>query len=69
MRDTLLNAREAAAWLRLGANTLAKWRILGKGPRFTRAGRSIRYRRADLEAFVERRTARSTAEADHMGAM
>lgn len=53
----LLNEAEAAAFLDVSQQTLAVWRSTGryKLP-FTRIGRSIRYKLADLEAFIESRT-------------
>jgi Helix-turn-helix domain len=52
----------AAAYLDTTAKTLATWRCRGGGPPFTRLGRSIRYRRGDLDAFLVGRTVRSTSE-------
>lgn len=54
--DELLDVAEAAALLRSTANTLNGWRSQGRGPRFVRLGRSIRYRRADCLRFAERST-------------
>jgi len=49
----LLNEREAAVLLRLAVATLRNWRALKQGPRFVKLGmRAVRYRRADLEAFI-----------------
>lgn len=48
----LLDTRQAAAYLTLSATTLISWRSLGRGPRFVRLGRSVRYRQADLDAFM-----------------
>ena len=33
--------------------TLDNWRSQGRGPRFVRVGRLIRYRIADLDAYLE----------------
>jgi excisionase family DNA binding protein len=48
----LLTEDEAAEYLRVRPRTLQRWRQLGRGPRFTRAGRRILYRLADLEAYL-----------------
>jgi excisionase family DNA binding protein len=48
----LLTQREAAAVLCLSERTLERLRVSGTGPRFVRAGRSVRYREADLEAWI-----------------
>jgi hypothetical protein len=34
------------------AQTLAKWRMLGQGPRYYRCGGAIRYRLSDVEAWL-----------------
>ncbi len=46
--------READAARRLGTSvrTLQKWRWNGKGPRFVRLSRAVRYDPADLDAFI-----------------
>ena len=49
----LLDEKEVAAILKCGINTLRNWRSLKKGPPFVKVGeRLVRYRRADLAAFV-----------------
>jgi predicted DNA-binding transcriptional regulator AlpA len=53
---------EASAFLRLSERTLERHRIAGTGPKFVRLGRRIVYRRADLEAWVDENTFRSTSE-------
>ena len=61
--DTLLTQREAATALRLSERSIERLRVSGLGPRFVRCGvRSVRYRKSDLDAYVEARTARSTSE-------
>jgi predicted DNA-binding transcriptional regulator AlpA len=41
---------------RLGVSraTLQAWRYAGRGPSYIKVGRFIRYRNADVEAFLER---------------
>ena len=48
----LLTTREAAAFLRLSESALNHWRLEGRGPAFTRFGRQVRYRRADVERWL-----------------
>ena len=43
--------REVAELLGLSVATLRAWRHRGKGPRFLRLGRSVRYLPADLADF------------------
>jgi len=55
----LLTREQAAALLGVRVQTLACWAVSGKYDLpFVRIGRCVRYRRADLEAFIERRTVR-----------
>ena len=50
----LLTETEAADLLRVAVQTLRNWRWRGQGPRALKIGlRMVRYRRADLEAFIE----------------
>lgn len=59
----MLDTPSAARALGLSPSTLNKWRTAGSGPAFVRMGAAIRYRRADLAAFIECRVVASTAEA------
>lgn len=43
--------------------TLQKWRVTGDGPPFVRVGRLVRYRQADVEAWINSRRVSSTSEA------
>lgn len=51
--NRLLNTRDAAKYLAVSIPTLTRWRSQGLGPRWARLGGSVRYRLADLRAFVE----------------
>lgn len=59
----LLTTREAAEYLSLQPCTLEQYRWTGRGPRFVRLGRTIRYRQADLDTFLDARVFSSTTEA------
>jgi excisionase family DNA binding protein len=50
--ETLLTAPETAQYLRCSVRTLDRERGDGRGCPFVRIGGRIRYRRADVEAFV-----------------
>jgi hypothetical protein len=41
--------------------TMRQWRWLGRGPRYVHVGRAVRYRKSDLDAWVEARTIRPEA--------
>lgn len=47
-----LTEREVAERLGLSVATLRAWRHRGKGPRFLRLGRSVRYLPLDVDDFV-----------------
>jgi excisionase family DNA binding protein len=59
---TLLTQREAATLLKLSERTVERMRVAGNGPRFTRIGRSIRYRLTDIESYISSRVVGSTSE-------
>lgn len=48
-----LSTAEAAEYLSLSRSHLNKLRCIGGGPRFSAATRAIRYRRSDLDAWME----------------
>lgn len=57
----LLGTKAAAAYLGVAVQTLANWRYANRGPRFTRTGRSVKYRQADLDAYLARNDSRPAA--------
>jgi predicted DNA-binding transcriptional regulator AlpA len=60
-QSDLLTTGEAASFLGVAESTLNKWRMAGNGPRYAKLGALVKYRVADLHAFVETRTRQSTA--------
>jgi excisionase family DNA binding protein len=58
----LLTQKESAALLRLSERTLERLRLQGGGPVYVKAGRLVRYREADLEAWIAARVVGSTSE-------
>lgn len=59
----ILTRQEAAKHVKLGVPTMDRLRVTGGGPRFAKIGGSVRYRKADLDAWVESRLVSSTSEA------
>lgn len=60
--DKLMTTQEAAAYVRLSPSLLNKLRLTGGGPVFVRlAGRAIRYRQSDLDAWVAASAMASTS--------
>lgn len=62
MQTEILNTREAADYVRLGKPTLERFRISGAGPVFVKLGGAVRYRKLDLDAWLESRRVRSTSQ-------
>lgn len=58
----LLNEFEAANILGLSPRTLQALRVKGGGPKFLKLRRSVRYRPADLEAFIAAGERNSTSQ-------
>ncbi|CAN5198848.1 hypothetical protein BH10PSE12_BH10PSE12_36480 [soil metagenome] len=52
MDDVYVNERTASAKLSIPVSTLQKYRASGSGPRFSKIGKSVRYRLQDLDAFM-----------------
>jgi predicted DNA-binding transcriptional regulator AlpA len=60
----LLTEEQLALKGSFSRRTLQGWRTQGKGPRFVKLGRLVRYRAADVHEWLEANAARSTAEID-----
>lgn len=52
--DRMLKAQEVADGLGVPLTTLYSWRATGKGPRGFRVGKYVRFKAADVEAWLER---------------
>lgn len=51
--DALLTEAELAELLKVSVGTIRRWRSEGTGPPALRLGRGVRYRRADVDAWLE----------------
>lgn len=61
--DCLINETQAAEYLGYTIRALQNWRVRGGGPKFIKvSARSIRYRRRDLNAWVEAHVRQHTSE-------
>ncbi|MBM1175550.1 helix-turn-helix domain-containing protein [Microvirga arabica] len=49
----LLSPSDLATLLNVDTRTLATWRARGAGPDFAKLGRSVFYRRTDVESWIE----------------
>ena len=61
----LLNTLEAAAYCGSSASTFEKLRLTGGGPVYSKIGRRVVYRLADLDAWVDARRRTSTSDPGH----
>ena len=52
--EELMTAKEAAAYLRVHLQTIYQWQLDGKIPA-EKAGRSLRFRKSDLDAWLKGR--------------
>jgi len=58
----MLSPVEAGEYLRLSEQRLARCRLDGSGPPFYKIGRSVRYRKEDLDAWLSLRARVSTSD-------
>lgn len=61
-RPTFLNPKQAADYLGLKPNTLAKMRVYGSGPKYRKHGFRVLYALQDLIDWSEQSSRRSTSE-------
>ena len=54
--DPLLTIDDVATWLGKPKNTLYAWHSRGKGPRAIRVGNTLRYRRSEVERWLDAHT-------------
>jgi excisionase family DNA binding protein len=52
----LVDEVSLATRLGVSRSTLQSWRYAGRGPRFIKLGRLIRYRTADVDAYLQAHT-------------
>jgi excisionase family DNA binding protein len=52
--ERLWTEQETADYLQVAVGTLRRWRTEGTGPPALRVGRTIRYRRSDVDRWLER---------------
>jgi hypothetical protein len=58
----ILTAKEAADFLRLSPDTLAKKRVEGAGPAFVKIFGRVMYEQAELDAFIAKGRRQSTSD-------
>ena len=63
-QDEWLRPPEASAYLKSTTSTLAKKRLKGNGPTYTKFGRLVLYAKRDLDEFLASHRRLSTSEAE-----
>ena len=53
MAESLMTVEELAHYQSVPVKTVNRWRLTGVGPRGARVGRYVRFRRADVDAWLE----------------
>ena len=61
--DEWYRPAQAAAYLKSSTSTLAKKRLKGDGPTYTKFGRNVLYAKRDLDAYLYSRRRLSTSDA------
>ena len=51
--NMLMDEKELANRLGISVHALRRWRFEGRGPRYIHIGRLVRYRPADVEAWLD----------------
>ncbi|OJW47172.1 MAG: hypothetical protein BGO67_03600 [Alphaproteobacteria bacterium 41-28] len=62
MQTLLFTPEDLAARWNVTTATLSQWRWNGRGPRFFKMGKGIRYRLSDIEHFEEQNIRQNTSE-------
>jgi hypothetical protein len=62
-REDLVNEVELAKWINRSVQTLKNWRVIGKGPKFTKDG-GVNYRVGTVIDWIRNKEAQSTTQAD-----
>jgi excisionase family DNA binding protein len=61
-QSNFLTTSEVANLTGLKSGTLEVWRVYGKGPQFVKFGRAVRYRKADILAWIDGQVRQSTSQ-------
>ena len=61
-QDEWMRPPTAAAYLKSSTSTLAKKRLKGNGPTYTKFGRMVLYAKRDLDAYLSSRRRLSSSE-------
>jgi predicted DNA-binding transcriptional regulator AlpA len=59
MQDQLLTTEQLATVFQINKMTAHRWRYRGKGPAFLSCGKVVRYRRSDVEQWINEEAAKN----------
>ena len=51
--EPMLTPAQVAEWLQINRQSLSRMRMEGRGPRHYSVGAAVRYRRSDVEAWLQ----------------
>ncbi|MCI1914620.1 MAG: helix-turn-helix domain-containing protein [Bifidobacteriaceae bacterium] len=60
--EDLLTVEQVMEIVHKSRSTLAQWRFYGRGPAFVKTGRSVQYKRAELDKWLDRQSFSGTSE-------
>ena len=66
-RTTIVDQKKAAQLLGLAPATMANLRYAGRGPKYLKVGRLVRYRIVDIAEWLDSHTHSSTSETREEG--
>ena len=49
----MMNDLQVAEYLNVSVSTLRRWRLLNQGPKYLKIGAAVRYKRGDVETWME----------------
>lgn len=58
LKSEILTSKETAKLLGYRVRTLKKWRSTGRGPAYVRIGSRVRYRREEINRWLDQQTVR-----------
>lgn len=60
-KDKLISEDVLAQWLDESPNSIQKWRLTGKGPKYIKNPKLVRYRVGDVRKWIDQNSVTSTA--------
>lgn len=53
MQDRLLDTKELSVYLGIATSTILEYRMAGRGPVYIKLGHLVRYKKSDVDAWLE----------------